>query len=222
MRDESCFEIDEAGIGWLRRQWLSLLARYTDDEAYAQSVFAQLATEYAAAARCYHNLSHIHSLLNLYDACQQSATHGDAIRWAIWFHDGIYDTRRKDNEERSAAWAAQIMQNIKAPDELTARVRQLILATKRHEPDALDDEGRIFLDLDLAILGSEWAIYQRYAWAIRREYAWVPKFLYRRERRKILTNFLNRKTIYLTATMSRRYEQQAKRNLQAEVAALSR
>lgn len=221
MSDESCFEIDETGVDALRRQWLSLLARYTAAEAYAQSVFDKLTTEYASAARCYHNLSHIHSLLNLYDACEHDPARADAIRCAIWFHDGVYDTRRKDNEERSADWAAQFLQNIKAPDELIAGVRRLILATKRHEPDALDEEWRIFLDLDLAILGSEAKVYQRYAAAIRREYAWVPSFLYRRERRKILANFLDRKTIYVTATIFRQYEQQARCNLQTEIAALA-
>lgn len=222
MSDDGCFEIDKADVDALRRQWLSLLARYTRDEVYAQTVLAELTTEYTSAARCYHNLSHLHSLLKLYDAYEQKTARDEAVRFAIWFHDAIYDTRRKDNEERSAAWAGQVLRAIKARDELLASVRRLILATKRHEPGALDDEEQIFLDLDLAILGSEPPVYQRYAAAIRREYAWVPKFLYRRERRKILANFLARKTIYVTATLSRQYEQQARRNLQTEIADLSR
>jgi predicted metal-dependent HD superfamily phosphohydrolase len=222
MSDGLCFEIDGVGIAALRRQWLGLLARYSNDEAYALTIFDSLTTEYLQAARCYHNLSHIHSLFELYDARAPQPKHDDAIRFAIWFHDAIYDTRRKDNEERSADWAAQTLQNIKAPDELIDDVRRLILATKRHEPGSVAVEEQVFLDLDLAILGSEPKIYERYAAAIRREYEWVPKFLYRRERRKILANFLNRQTIYVTTTMSRQYEQQARHNLQTEIEALSR
>lgn len=222
MSDELCFEIDEAAVEALQRQWLSLLTRYSDNATYAETVFAELKMEYAAAARCYHNLSHVRALCKLYESCELNTAHDDDIRFAIWFHDAIYDTRRKDNEERSADWAALVLQNVNAPDELIVSVRRLILATKRHESGALADETQIFLDLDLAILGSEATVYQRYAAAIRREYTWVPSFLYRRERRKILANFLDRKTIYVTATMSRQYEQQARHNLQAEIEALSR
>lgn len=222
MGDGLCFALDEAESAALRRQWLSLLARHSDDEAYVETVFAKLATEYSAASRCYHNLSHIRALFNLYETCAHTTARADEISFAIWFHDAIYDTRRQDNEERSADWAAQVLQNVNAPDALSASVRRLILATKRHEPGALADETQIFLDLDLAILGSAPTVYRRYAAAIRREYSWVPGFLYRRERRKILANFLARKTIYLTTAMSRQYEQQARDNLQAEITTLSR
>ena len=49
------------------------------------------------------------------------------IRWALLFHDAIYDARRNDNEARSADWACRVMQELQRPDDEIARVRNMIL-----------------------------------------------------------------------------------------------
>ncbi len=67
----------------------------------------ELVRAYAAPERHYHNLAHIEAMLELH--AQRTRTHcpiRQAVEAAIWFHDAVYDTRRHDNEERSAQLAA--------------------------------------------------------------------------------------------------------------------
>src|SRR5260370_20074579 len=71
----------------------------------SEPVRAELVSAYTAPDRHYHDLRHIEALLGLADACAGAITDRDAVEAAIWFHDAIYDTRRSDNEERSAALA---------------------------------------------------------------------------------------------------------------------
>jgi predicted metal-dependent HD superfamily phosphohydrolase len=96
-------------------------------------------------------------------------------------------------------------------------VRDMILATKTHEADSLTEDAKIFLDLDLAILGTREEIYKAYSAAIRKEYSWVPGFLYKRGRKNILESFLNRESIYYTEEMTAKYTAQARRNIENEL-----
>jgi predicted metal-dependent HD superfamily phosphohydrolase len=97
----------------------------------------------------------------------------------------------------------------------------MILATPAHEAENLDFDGRLFLDLDLEILGADEKIYGEYKKAIRREYSFVPFFLYRRERRRILENFLSREFLYFTEEMREKCERRARRNIAKEIKELS-
>src|SRR5262249_31459408 len=103
---------------------------------------------------------------------------------------------------------------------LVERVVQLILATKSHQTDA-DADTAVLLDADLAILGAEPAHYDRYTEAIRREYSWVPEAAYRAARASILLQFLKRPTIYRTPPLLAPHEEQARENLEREIARLT-
>ena len=147
----------------------------------------------------------------------QPLSNEPALLLAAWFHDAIYDSRAKDNEERSADLAAEMLAEMSVAD-VIAEVRRLILLTKTHDPADSDHAGQLLVDADLAILGTEPAEYQAYATAIREEYAWVPEEAYRAGRRAVLENFLRRPHIYRTAALAG-LEAAARRNLAAEVAA---
>jgi predicted metal-dependent HD superfamily phosphohydrolase len=192
----------------------------------SEPVRAELISAYTAPDRHYHDLHHIEALLGLADACASAITDRDVVEAAIWFHDAIYDTRRSDNEERSATLAMARLAGT-ADEGRIVRIAAMIRATAGHAiPDFADAAaGRdcaLFLDMDLAILGSPAADFDAYEAAVRREYGWVREPQWKLGRRAVLAQFLARPAIYATARFRASHEAAARRNLARAIARLDR
>lgn len=174
--------------------------------------YALLKTKYSEAGRAYHNLKHIEHCLNEFDAVRQLAEHPDAIEVALWFHDVVYDSKAKDNEEKSASVLEAILNSADLPKKFIQRCESLVLITKHDKlPGATDEQ--LIVDIDLAILGQTAEIFDRYEAQIREEYSWVPNDAFTEGRSKILRQFLQRPSIYSTEHFRRKYEQAARDNL---------
>jgi predicted metal-dependent HD superfamily phosphohydrolase len=189
-------------------------------------VRAELLRAYAAPERHYHGLRHIEALLGLADQHADAIADRDAVEAAIWFHDAIYDTRRSDNEERSAQLATARLADTAAPDRI-ASIATMIRATAGHAVPAFADAAAaqdcaLFLDMDLAILGSPPADFDAYEQAVRREYDWVAEPQWIAGRRVVLAGFLARPAIYATAAFRATHEAAARRNLADAMARLDR
>jgi predicted metal-dependent HD superfamily phosphohydrolase len=190
-----------------------------------EAIRAELVQAYAGPDRHYHGLAHIEALLALARKHRPDLTDAEAMHAAIWFHDAVYDTRRHDNEERSAELAIASLQGT-TTDERLARIATMIRATAKHMlPDVLSaaaaSDCALFLDMDLAILGAAPDDYDAYASAVRREYAWVSEPLWIEGRRKVLKRFLARPTIYLSPPFRTSHEAAARHNLARELATLA-
>jgi predicted metal-dependent HD superfamily phosphohydrolase len=215
------FKISKKEIDFLWGRWESLFFGYDADKGDVEDLFHQLARLYSAGGRAYHNLSHVRSLLDLSDTFRDRIQNYHALSFAIWFHDAIYDTRKKDNEELSAKFAVKSLGRFKIPVDTLALICEMILATREHQSKDGSEDLNLFLDLDLSILGSEEQVYRSYAQAIRKEYWWAPGSLYNEGRKKVLVSFLERESIYLTREMANMLEEQARRNIRREIESLS-
>lgn len=178
----------------------------------APPVFAQLEQAYREPARAYHNLAHIEHMLAEFGSQRALAEWPEAVELAIWFHDAVYDSRAKDNEERSAALAHDILVKAGTNMRLCSAVELLILATRHLHPPHTRDE-QLLVDCDLAILGQPRARFDAYEIAIRAEYAWVNDTDYRAGRTKVLEQFQSRNAIYSLPAFRNRYEAAARSNL---------
>lgn len=179
---------------------------------------ASLLQLYNAPDRYYHNAAHVEALLGMALRQRPALTDAELVEAAIWFHDAIYDSARKDNEEKSAELAARHLSGRIEPARLHSIVR-MIEATATHIVPDLPDEGArrdaaLFLDMDLAILGAPPAQFDAYEAAVRKEYAWVGDDAWRSGRAAVLTNFLGRSNVYATRLFRQMYESQARQNLQ--------
>ena len=171
---------------------------------------ARLLRCYAEPQRAYHTLQHLEECLLLLDDAKATGliAKPDLIEMALWFHDAVYNPQGSENEELSAQMALEALGN----SEMASEVARLILLTKSHQPGAGLDDAWI-IDIDLAIFAQPMKRVLEYERQIRAEYAWVPQAVYAEKRAEILTGFLKREKIYLTAWARERYESQARANL---------
>ncbi len=206
------------GIDKLYRQWCSCWHDRQSIDPAIDKVFGLLVAAYNHPDRHYHNLTHIQSVL----AILERFTLQDpiSIYLAAWFHDFIYDPRSSDNEIESAKAARELLTNLGMAIDRINRVERVILSTQGHRGDPDDRDLCIFLDADLAILGTNAHTYLAYSRSIRQEYAWVPDVEYRAGRIHVLASFLQRDRLYYTSQLFTELESIARFNIQQEIASL--
>jgi len=154
------------------------------DQPIEETVFRA----YLQKGRFYHGISHIFSMLSLFESVKHRIHDPTTVELAIWFHDIVYDPYASDNEEKSAQVFANSSYAHNCGEKTTNKIIRFILATKNHHAvdnnENLDstelEDLKIFLDLDLSILGKSRFEYSVYAHNIKREYCDVEDFIYLR------------------------------------------
>jgi predicted metal-dependent HD superfamily phosphohydrolase len=149
-----------------------------------QDVFDELIKAYSSPDCFYHTLVHIEDCLSIFDQTKSLAFHPTETELAIWFHDGVYDTHRTNNEQKSAEWAWITIERLGINNDTADIVADLVRAT-RHTNEITDVDAQLIVDVDLSILGREADVFWRYEEDIRKEYAWVPEPAFRRKRTEI-------------------------------------
>jgi predicted metal-dependent HD superfamily phosphohydrolase len=183
-----------------------------------------IAAAYATPPRAYHDLHHVGEVLRHYTDVAQGPgwSHPLDVAFAVLYHDAIYVAGAKDNEVRSADLArAQLAQWPMAGVDAD-RVARLIELTARHGAlsleDVPDDQTRLFLDCDMAILGAEPTVFDAYDRGITAEYRGVvPGWLFTINRKRFLKGLLGRERIYLSAFFHELLDARARNNLRRAI-----
>ncbi|MDJ0939616.1 MAG: hypothetical protein QNJ00_07610 [Woeseiaceae bacterium] len=202
----------------LQARWQQLMQRAS--LAANTDTYDALSAAYTEKHRHYHTLTHIEHCLVLFDEYESLAERPTAIELAIWFHDAVYRPLKGNNEQKSAELAAGFLADNNVDAENVERVYAMIMATV-HAAPASDSDTRLLVDIDLSILGCDESAYAQFEEAVRKEYRQVPGILYRRERRRILQSFLDRKYIYSHEQIRERLEAPARRNLESAIEMLA-
>ena len=180
-----------------------------------EKIYQSLREKYNEPHRYYHNLEHISTCLKEYSDLKDLAKHPFEVEIAIWFHDVIYNTRQRGNEEKSAEYAHDTLHQF-VKDKQLEEIQKLILITK-HDSEPKNIDEKILIDVDLAIFGQQPEQYNEYEKKIREEYSWIPEQNFWKGRIKLLKNFLDREFIFYTEDFRSKYEEQARRNLQKSI-----
>jgi len=201
-------------VAW-RTLWQRLGAAAPDEVLYED-----LVARYRERHRHYHTLLHLDECFAGLQTIRADACHPDEIDLALWFHDAIYDVARRDNEVLSADWARVATESAGLAAAIADRVHALVMAT-RHNAIPIDIDQQILVDVDLSILGAPESRFDEYERQIRAEYSAVPLPRFRAARRRVLTEFLGRPTIFNTRSFVAAYEGQARNNLARSIERLT-
>ncbi|MEV4898666.1 metal-dependent phosphohydrolase [Nonomuraea sp. NPDC055795] len=196
-----------------------MIGELVADTPAAQALHAELVARWSEPHRHYHTLTHLRAVLAAVDDLADLAGDPVAVRLAAWFHDAVYDGRPGWDEERSAQLAQRRLPACGVPAERVAEVARLVRLTAAH--DTLQDgdaNGAVLCDADLAVLGRPG--YEVYAADIRREYAHVPDELFAAGRSAVLARLLAVPHLYRTERARALWQERARHNMSAELAAL--
>ncbi len=208
----------------LHTRWTTLWQRLCQKHELPSDLhergFNALCRAYEGMGRYYHNLQHIEALLTLKDTYQNHLKNPEAVSLAIWYHDAVYSTLRKDSEKRSARWARRDLRKWGLPEAVVNTVSVMINTTAHHHqvPEPVDRDLLWFLDFDLNILSAHSDHYSLYVEQIRKEYRLIPEALYRQGRIKVLKTMLAADFIYHTPEFRQHKERAARENLRTEIA----
>jgi pantetheine-phosphate adenylyltransferase len=155
-----------------------------------RNLLNELAQRWCERHRVWHGGGH---LLRLVDRVNESArpAHREVLLLTALYHDAIYDPRRVDNEEASAAL---LRAQAKDPnDRVVRKAIDLIVASKWTEVPT-DGLGRQFWEMDCESLSPDYPLGARldYERAIFREYQWAAWPIYRSKRAEFLEGWARR------------------------------
>jgi len=208
-------KIDEMKQRW-QKLWDGL-----DTITSGRIELSELVHLYNQPHREYHNLQHIYDSLKEMDEVYNSIRHPSEVEMAIWYHDAIYDTKRNDNEKRSAELSWNRLYKTGLLGYFINDVYSMILATKHNGNNIEDNDTKYLVDIDLSNLGVSPEKFEENSKKIRQEYGWVPESEFNKNRKAILEHFNNSDYIYHTNYFREKYENQARENLEREIKKLS-
>lgn len=195
----------------LKKRFEILCQNYTEDNKLIDTLWQEIKTQYSNSNRYYHTLKHLEHIYRELEEVELN----HILEFSIFYHDIIYDIKKRDNEEQSAKLAVKNLNKLDVQKNIQIEVKQLILETKTHQTNS--KQNRLFLDADLAILGAEPIEYKDYILNIRKEYTFYNNKTYNSGRIKLLKIFLKKDRIYQSEHFYTLYEKKAQYNLSEEL-----
>ncbi len=200
----------------IKSEFYKLINQFESDESKIADLWNDVYQAYTGRKRHYHDLSHLENLLMQLSVVHEDVENWNALLFTLYYHDIVYDAKKKNNEELSADWAKKVMTQIGVDKKTVNLTFNQIIATKQHETSDNIDTN-YFLDADLSILGSTWSNYERYYQGVREEYKMYPKVMYNPGRKKVMRHFLEMDRIFKTDYFYQMFEQSARANIQQEI-----
>lgn len=151
------------------------------------SLLAELSARWCERHRAWHGPNHLLAMLNGL-ATGRDGEEKDTLLIAALYHDAVYDSRARDNEEASAAL---LLTHAADPhSRVIAGAVEIILASKWAEPPQTP-LVEAFFTLDAWQLSGECPLSERagYEQAIFREYQWVDWATYKQKRAEFLAGW---------------------------------
>ena len=173
---------------------------------------------YAEPHRHYHGERHLDDCLQKLDGIHDlKHRERQLLRWAILWHDAVYQPGGLNNEELSADLAERELLRCGVEPRDAEEVARLIRLTKSHKADPGDRLGALLVSIDLSILGSDPATYGAYSAAVRQEYSHVPQPMWQTGRAQVLERLLATDPLFPDHRFRDGIEERARLNMAEEL-----
>lgn len=190
---------------------------------FHDKVLKYVERRYGESHRHYHTMRHIGECLTANE--NFSIKDRKAFLAAEVFHDIDYEIGRyapghkgESNEAISAKVCEEFLTEGGVEQKIIDRAKELIIMTQTHKAPDGDDEARLFMDIDMSIVGKSAPRYQEYCLDTAREYlSLFPADAYLAGRKHFLTGAVDKKPIFKTQHYAS-HEDQAAANIRWELA----
>ena len=201
---------DITGFARFQSLWQrNLTATAIDD---SKAIYQRLLAGYHEPQRHYHTLDHIKHCLGMFENCKAMVNDPDALEMAIWMHDVILESGRRDNEARSAELYLELSRDVQH-DEMRELVSRLIMTTL-HNGDTVDeDDSNYMVDIDLSSFGLPWDEFLRDSLNLRAENPLLGDQDYQLNQTGFQRGLLARPRFFQSDFFFDRFEKQARDNL---------
>jgi predicted metal-dependent HD superfamily phosphohydrolase len=176
------------------------------------AIHQRLLAGYQESNRFYHSLDHIEHCLKMFEQCKSLVAYPDTLEIAIWFHDVILESGRRDNEALSASLYLELSADVQC-EEMRSAINSMIMATL-HDGTSLNQPDSIYMvDIDLSSFGLPWNEFLRDSLNLRAENPQVCDEEYQLNQTGFQRGLLARPRFYLSDFFYQRFEKQARANL---------
>ena len=204
----------------LKLVFTGLLTQYAGAGRVFDSYWKEIVDAYSAPGRHYHNLDHLHYICKTLKGSPGRASNEEAVHFALFYHDLVYEIPNVSNEEQSAEIAARRMKGLGVDQASSDLCIKHILATKDHK-NSDNADTNLFCDADMAVLGDSPEVYKAYCKKLRAEFSSVSPEEYARGRISELEKMLDMEPLFKTLYFRQKFEVDARRNMLHEVGELS-
>ncbi len=186
-----------------------------------RKVMAEVLPRFREPWRYYHTIQHIVHCLGGLECWKEIPCSRSSAELAIWYHDLVYDPKRHDNEQVSAAILEEHAAFLDLDPWIVTEARGAILATT-HKVAPISNTAKLVVDLDLDILRVPEPRFDEYERQVREEYGFIDDATWILGRSRVLQSFLDRDWIYSTPTYRKLFEGDARANLKRSIVRLAK
>ena len=189
-----------------------------------------LIQRWSAPNRQLHNLRRLMNTLTHIDEISSSAHDPDILRVAAWYHGAFLNKALEIKlggfqanfaSTRCIDHAHNRLTKLGVPEEVVARVDELIAFLTRHRAPRTDFDAQVLVDADLAGLACSPQDYKKIRTALRAELSELDDLQFVKARLALVKKLLSYETIY-QSPLGSAWENTARANLEVELTRLDR
>ena len=189
-----------------------------------------LIQRWSAPNRQLHNLRRLMNTLTHIDEISSSAHDPDILRVAAWYHGAFLNKALEIKlggfqanfaSTRCIDHAHNRLTKLGVPEEVVARVDELIAFLTRHRAPRTDFDAQVLVDADLTCLACSPQDYKKLRTSLRAELSELDDLQFTKARMALVKKLLSYETIY-QSPLGSAWEDTARANLEVELTRLER